>query len=189
MLDINGMSGRKYRIFINSLISQIEDASYLEIGTWSGSTLCSAVNRNRVRAVAIDNWSHVFEEDSISMVRGRLAENLKSFKTPEAEVTLIDSDFRQVDFSAIGKFKVYLYDGGHDAIDQTEGIKFALPALAKEFVLIVDDWNFPQVRQGTAEGLIGLNVRHNFWIRTSTDDTVRYNGDWHNGYFVAVISV
>jgi hypothetical protein len=57
ILNLKGMSGRKYRIFINNLISVIEDPRYLEVGAWMGSTLCSAIYKNKVRALAIDNWS------------------------------------------------------------------------------------------------------------------------------------
>ncbi len=57
VLALQGMSGRKYRLFINNLIASIEDARYLEVGTWMGSTLCSAIHGNKVRALAIDNWS------------------------------------------------------------------------------------------------------------------------------------
>src|SRR5271156_5203500 len=57
LLEIEGMSGRKYRIFINNLVKNVRNPRYLEIGTWAGSTLCSAINGNDVTAVAIDNWS------------------------------------------------------------------------------------------------------------------------------------
>src|SRR5262245_31865440 len=46
VLAMVGMSGRKYRHLINNLIRGLADASYLEVGCWTGSTLCSAVSRN-----------------------------------------------------------------------------------------------------------------------------------------------
>src|SRR5262245_15381786 len=52
-----GMSGRKYRCLINNLIGRLADARYLEVGSWAGSTACSAIYGNRVRALCIDNWS------------------------------------------------------------------------------------------------------------------------------------
>ena len=39
---MEGLSGRKYRSLINNLIQKIKDPRYLEIGTWLGSTACSA---------------------------------------------------------------------------------------------------------------------------------------------------
>ena len=40
VLEMKGLSGRKYRSLINSLISKIKNPSYLEIGSWLGSTTC-----------------------------------------------------------------------------------------------------------------------------------------------------
>src|SRR5271167_4709882 len=57
ILAIPGMSGRKYRYFINNLIEPFPAPRYLEVGSWAGSTLCSAIYGNDVDAVAIDNWS------------------------------------------------------------------------------------------------------------------------------------
>ena len=52
VLNMVGMSGRKYRHFINNLIRGLRDPNYLEIGCWMGSTLCSAVSRSGARLVA-----------------------------------------------------------------------------------------------------------------------------------------
>ena len=57
LLQMPGMSGRRYRIFINSLIGAlVPDARYLEVGIWQGSTLCSAIAGHPAKAIAIDNW-------------------------------------------------------------------------------------------------------------------------------------
>src|SRR5437868_2345370 len=54
---VEGMSGLKYRYFINRLVGSVPDARYLEIGSWAGSTLCAAIHGNTVTAVAVDDWS------------------------------------------------------------------------------------------------------------------------------------
>ena len=36
--DIDGMSGQKYRAFINNLVRSCPNPRYLEVGTWAGST-------------------------------------------------------------------------------------------------------------------------------------------------------
>src|SRR5580698_7463314 len=56
----SALSGGRYRIFINELIGSMPDARYLEVGTWTGSSLCSAINGNKVRAVSIDDRSEDF---------------------------------------------------------------------------------------------------------------------------------
>jgi hypothetical protein len=188
VLGVQGMSGRKYRLFINNLIGSIEDARYLEVGVWMGSTLCSAIHGNKVRAVAIDNWSQFGGPVSQFLM------NLSRFKTADARVSFLESDFRAVDFGSLGRFNVYLFDGPHQLQDQRDGISFALPALDDHCVLIVDDWNWEQVRQGTTLAIreAGLTVDYMAEIRTTLDNThapvAGPESDWHNGYFVAAVS-
>ncbi|MCJ2134786.1 hypothetical protein MKK69_12070 [Methylobacterium sp. J-026] len=57
VLLMEGMSGKKYRIFINNLLSSLPDARYLEIGTWAGSTVCAAMYGNKAKVTCVDNWS------------------------------------------------------------------------------------------------------------------------------------
>ena len=54
--EMKGLSGRKYRSLINSLINKIKNQSYLEIGSWLGSTTCSAAFNNDLKITCIDNW-------------------------------------------------------------------------------------------------------------------------------------
>ena len=56
ILELEGMSGKKYRHFINNLINFVPNCKYLEIGCWKGSTLCSALYNNNVIAYTVDNW-------------------------------------------------------------------------------------------------------------------------------------
>ena len=49
ILKMDGLSGRKYRSLINSLINKVKNPSYLEIGSWLGSTACSAVFKNDLK--------------------------------------------------------------------------------------------------------------------------------------------
>ena len=57
---MEGLSRRKYRSLINNLVQKIKDPRYLEIGTWLGSTACSAAFKNDLKITCIDNWSQIF---------------------------------------------------------------------------------------------------------------------------------
>lgn len=188
VLSMVGMSGRKYRYFINNLIGSLSSARYLEVGSWAGSTLCSAIHGNEVTAVAIDNWSQ-FEGPAHLFYRA-LSESV----TPSTRVSVINRDFRQVPFSALGRFNVYLFDGPHESQDQYDGLALALDALDRRFIFIVDDWNWNYVRAGTLAALADLNltVEWSIEIRTTDDDShpevKQQDSDWHNGYFIGVLS-
>ena len=187
VLEMVGMSGRKYRLFINTLIKTLPNPRYLEIGSWSGSTLCAAINGNVVNAVAIDNWSQ------FGGPRDKFIANLAAFRSPSADVRLIEDDFRRVDYGSLGKFNVFMFDGPHEAEDQYDGISLARQALDDQFVLIVDDWNWPQVRVGTSQAIarLELSLLYGLEIRSTLDNShpeVGFqNSDWHNGYFIAVV--
>jgi SAM-dependent methyltransferase len=188
LLDLAGMSGRKYRLFINNLIASLDDARYLEVGVFTGSTLCSAINGNKVTAVAIDNWSQ------FGGPMGQFLVNLSRFKTAAAHVSFLESDFRAVDFGSLGQFNVYLFDGPHHRDGQYDGIALALRALDDHCILIIDDWNWPLVREGTLASIraVGMVVDYLVEIRTTMDGQhgpiAGARSDWHNGYFIAALS-
>lgn len=184
---IDGMSGQRYRSFINELVALHPEPRYLEIGSWMGSTATAAIYGNRVKATCIDNWS---------LFGGPKAEflaNIEKARGEGADFTFLEDDFRRVDYSAIGAFNIYLFDGPHEEDDQYDGVILAQPALEKRFILIVDDWNWRQVRIGTFRALadLGCKASCSIEIRTSTDNAhARHAGresDWHNGYFIAAI--
>lgn len=181
-----GMSGRKYRYLVNNLVGEVADARYLEVGSWMGSTACSALYGNSVRAVCIDNWSE------FQGPRKEFEANIAKALSDTVQFDFVEADFRAVDFPALGLFNVYMFDGPHEEQDQFDGIAKALAALEDEFVLIVDDYNWAAVAAGTqrAIGSLGLEVVASIEIRTSQTGVhpqVAFQfSDWHNGYFLAV---
>lgn len=184
---MEGMSGRRYRRFANFLISQLPQAAYLEVGCWTGSTLCAAMHGNRLRAFAIDNWS---------MFGGPIQEflrNVANCDSADVDFNMLTADFRNVNYHSLGRFNAFLFDGPHSYQDQYDGLVLAQPALASEFVFMVDDWNWSQVRDGSFAAVrdLGLEVLQGIEVRTSFDNThpecARQHSDWHNGYWLAVL--
>jgi hypothetical protein len=188
VLRMQGMSGIKYRMLINNLIASIGDARYLEVGSWSGSTACSAIYGNAVTATCIDNWSE------FGGPKNEFHNNINAVLGSDIDFKFIENDFRQVDFTNIGKFNIYLFDGPHETIDQYDGIAMAMPALDDQFILIIDDWNGSGPRDGTMNAVsnLGLTVLYSITIRTTDDGShaapAFENSDWHNGYFIALVS-
>jgi hypothetical protein len=188
---IEGMSGARYRRFINALLRRLGPVAYLEVGTWLGSTLCAAIHGNAVRALAIDDWSQ------FGGPREACLANIAAHRTAQASVELIERDFRGIDFASLPdrfpRFSIYLFDGPHEAQDQYDGLVHALPALAETFVYVCDDWNWWQVRAGTTRAIeeCGLEILFLAEIRTSLDNShgepAFGRSDWHNGYCIAVL--
>jgi hypothetical protein len=185
--DIDGMSGQKYRFFINRFMGSLPDARYLEVGSWEGSTAVAALYGNKGRALCIDNWSQFGGPKTKFMAA------IEAIRSPDLDFNFIEQDFRAVDYRSIGTFNVYLFDGPHGESDHYDGVMLPQQALAQIYLLIVDDWNWFQVRVGTLQALkhAGCTIQCAIEIRTSLDNShpeiFGRDSDWHNGYFIAVV--
>ena len=186
---VDGFSGRKFRAFLNALVQEVPDPRYLEIGLFHGASFCPAVFKNRVTALGIDNWTEYGGARSI------FDRNLAALKSETANVTILESDFRKVDYTAHGRFNVLFYDGSHTEQDQYDGVVFTQPAMDDKYILIVDDWNWPHVRSSTYLALKDTKVRIDFQIEVKTtfngEELPLVNGrnsEWHNGCIIAAVS-
>lgn len=185
--NIVGMSGQTYRSFINSYVHSVSDARYLEVGSWAGSTAISALFGNQVEALCIDNWAQ------FDGPRDEFFSNMQLALSDKVKFRFIEKDFRDVDFGSIGQFNIYLFDGPHEEADQYDGVVLAQPALTRRYLLVVDDWNWRAVRNGTFRALIDARCRIEaaLEVRTTLDDShpvvAMEKSEWHNGYFIAAI--
>lgn len=185
ILNMNGMSGKKTRHFYNNICS-MEDARYLEIGTWRGSSICSAMCNNNITCVAIDNWSE-FGGPKHDFLR-----NFNKFKGKN-NATFIEKNCWDVDVSTLGKFNIYMYDGNHTETSHFQALNHYLPCLDNEFIYLIDDWNWDYVRNGTMKSIKDnhCQVLYEKCIRTTHDNShakpSRKNSDWHNGIAIFVL--
>ena len=151
---VPGMTAVKNQHLLKLAFSFIaESECYLEVGTWQGKTLISALLSNVPRkAYACDDFSEFTHDKRVS--RDALFSHLRLFNL-EGKVTFYNDDFRNVlnrDHIAepVG---VYFYDGGHTVRDHVDAIAFAEPILADRALVIIDDWNFEDVPRGTERAI------------------------------------
>lgn len=163
--DIDGMSGQKYRAFINNLVRSCPNPRYLEVGSWTGSTAAAALSGNCASALCIDNWSQ------FGGPKDQFFRNIKNVLSEKIQFKFMECDFRSVDYGSIGKFNIYMFDGPHWEADQYDGIVIAQPALTETFFLIVDDWNLRAVRVGTLRALAAsrCQLECSIEVRTTLD--------------------
>jgi hypothetical protein len=185
---LSGFSGKKFRLLMNNLISEVPDPRYLEIGVYHGASFCPAIFHNRVRAVGIDNWSEY------GGGRHHFDQNLSRYQTHDTDVLILEQDFRNTDYGAIGKFNILFYDGAHDEQSQYDGILYPQPAMDQTHIMIVDDWNWDRVRKGTFDALRDskLNIDYSIEVRTTFNGEIPLvsgpSSEWHNGTILAVVS-
>lgn len=174
ILSLDGMSGNMTRHMYNNILSlQKPDntpVNYLEIGCWKGSSTLSALHGNDIQATVIDNWSEF---------AGPKAEFHKNIAPYLKNVQIIEQDAFHPDIIAQlnhAPYDIYLYDGGHRVEDHEKAITHLWSALAHTCIIMVDDWNWAKVQEGTYKGLelVNANVvyklevtnpggRHGFW--------------------------
>lgn len=187
ILQYPGYSGTKTRHFYNAICS-IPKCSYLEIGTWYGSSSISALYGNTVNATFIDNWSEFNGNKDI------LINALERFKG-QSSYTLIESDAWKVDHSTLGMFDVYLYDGGHSYSDHYNAISHYKQHFKNNCIVMIDDWDWPDIQNGTLDAIRdnNLNVSFSHKIVLPYEDIVGMpdhigKHTWWNGIGIFVIS-
>lgn len=145
ILEMEGMSGTRTRHLYNNLCSLDigRPLEYLEVGTWKGSTIISAMygNEHTTRATTVDNWAD-FEGPKDEFLR-----NIKEFGVSP---TVVDLDCFQ--YTPSEKIDIFLYDGDHSYEVHKKAIEHFWPYLQDTAIIIIDDWNIPDVQRGTMHG-------------------------------------
>jgi precorrin-6B methylase 2 len=175
-LNIVGWSSPKIKHFLNNICS-LPDTNYLEIGCWQGSTFISALYGNNVNAVGIDNCS-IFDGHGLFEI------NCKRFLN--GGYTFINKDCFAVDLSTLPKFDVYFYDGGHTEEAQEKALTYFDPVLKDKCIIIIDDWNWPDVQNGTSKALqkLGYKIEHRVEFTNGGND----GSHWWNGLLILLIN-
>ena len=178
VLNMEGMSGKKTRHFYNNLCS-LEKARYLEIGSWKGSSTCSALCNNKLTCLCIDNWSE------FGGPKEEFLQNFNKYKGTN-DVQFLERNCWNIETSSIGRFNIYMYDGDHSEQSQYDALIRYYQALDDEFIFLVDDWNFNDVKVGTLRAMVDLklNILFEKQINTESDDP---KNDWHNGIGIFVL--
>lgn len=186
IIKMEGMTGTKTRHFYNNLLN-IEDARYLEIGSWKGSSVCSAMCGNKATVVCIDNWSQ------FGGPKEEFIKNFEKFKG-DNNATFIEKDCFKLDVSSLQqKFNIYMFDGEHTTECHYNALIHYYDSLDDTFIFIVDDWNWDYVREGTLKSIEKLNLKvlYKKEVRLTWDNSVTPEPDlrnnWWNGIYIAVL--
>lgn len=128
-----------------------EGESYVEVGTYRGTSLIAAMlgNEDRGEFVGIDDFS--LGEGN----RELLDANLRRFGL-EGRPTVLEGDaFELLRSAALNgrRVGVYYYDNGHEYEQQLDGLRLVEPWLASPALVIVDDTDWERVARATADYL------------------------------------
>lgn len=168
MSELRGLSSPRVRHLLNNLAAQAK--TYLEIGCYIGGTLRAAIHGNEhLKAYAIDNFSMSPE------TRGQFFENTKGLN-----FEFFEEDSYSLDIKKIKQpIDLYFFDGCHSVDAQYKAVSYFLPAMADEFVMVIDDWDANKVQVGTNSALIDLKIKpvERYELKGATGDE-RENSWW-----------
>jgi hypothetical protein len=143
---LTGLSSPKVWHLLNNLCSEAD--TYLEIGTYMGSSLMAALYGNSVSATAVDNFCMK------PHTRGHFFNNTKHL-----QFTFIEQDCFTIKPNIFVKpIELYFFDGEHTYEAQYKALDHFLSAMKNEFVYIVDDWTNQPVKEGTFDAIQKNNI-------------------------------
>lgn len=179
ILLLEGMSSEKNRHLLNNICS-LRNITYLEIGTWKGSTFISSNYLNKIKSYAMDDWSLFNGPENI------FKENCQKY-IKQNNYTFFNTNAFQFDKSIIPeKINVFFYDGSHTYDSQYTAFVYYNGLFSDVFICIVDDFNMNDAQKGTFDAFKKLN----YTVLYENHLPARYNGDcqqWWNGFYIAVI--
>ena len=187
ILNLSGMSGKKTRHLYNN-IGNLPGATYFEIGTYTGSTLISALYENDIHAFGMDNFSE------FGGPKEKCLFNLNTY-VPNQSWTLIEKNFYKwteqyrLEYN-VPPIDIFMYDGMHTKECQYDGIVNMFPYFSDNFILIVDDWLYEDtVVKPTYKALkkIGVKIHYEKTLVTNENEGDGKETYW-NGFGLFVCS-
>lgn len=169
ILKVDGMCGLTTRHLYNNICSiftegvldqqnKEKEYSYLEIGCWKGASTIASLYKNNLNATVIDNWTEFggCKFDFVKNISKYLDEN--SVK----KIQIINQDcFRLKEKTVLNysPYSFFLYDGPHSVQEHCKSIVDFWKYLDDICIIIIDDWNWDAVRNGTYKGFDLVNAK------------------------------
>ena len=191
--SIPGLSSNRVRHFLNSLCSY-DDAVYLELGTYTGSTFFAATMGNKAKCIGVDDFS----EPNVRPVveRGQwtecgnpydtLVKNWQKYENGNAAfVKASAEELTEEDFGG-SKVNILFYDANHDIMAQMNNLNHLLPFLDDKFILVVDDANFDGVVEGAVTWAQENNLKC-YFERKILSSVIESPVHWWNGIHIMVL--
>lgn len=151
---MGGTTSTRIAKLLNFAVSQMgKNECYLEVGVFTGATLCSAAHVSGKHTIGIDKYD---KEELAGMglkdpaaVRDRCLYNIASINCGSK---LIEKDFRDVGKEEIEfPVAVSFIDGRHDFESVMDNLKWLEPLLADDAVIVFDDINYHGVSRAIFE--------------------------------------
>lgn len=182
-LSVGGFTSLKIRHLLNNL-GAISTA-YFEVGSHIGSTYISAVYKNELELPggwwACDSFCEFNNDGS---TKKQFLENCDKYLYSHYLMEMNCWDITKL--HEVCTTDLYLYDGAHDYESQKKAVTHFAPMMADEFIMLVDDASWQNVRKGTVDGIqeAGLEVLYEQLLWNGVDSDADW---WWNGFLVLLL--
>jgi hypothetical protein len=187
-MDVPALTSIRIRHLLNNLGKL--GKNYLEVGVHKGGTHTAFIagNSNLEFIASVDCFLSDKDFPDQDKAEPIYRENLANFKPRTSEVQVVVADSFEINPKSTfnGRvFDVYLYDGGHAYEQQKMALTHYKEVLADELILIVDDFDWDEVQQGTFDGIqeTGYTIEVEHIVKGNDHD----NDGWWNGYGVFLL--
>lgn len=190
--SVPALSSLKIRHLMNNLGAI--STRYFEAGVHRGGLFSSTIrNNNLLSAVSNDNFASD-EVEGNDRIQPVFLQNVQRCLPEQTEFLNIWSDTFEVEPESVGVFgpiDLYLFDGDHSYESQRKAMTHFLPAMADEFIVCVDDWQYGDVKNGTMDGIAesGCEILFQETLLNGhpySEDEHR-NMEWWRGFYVALL--
>lgn len=183
--SVPALSSLKIRHLMNNLGAI--STKYFESGTHRGGLFCSTIRDNpHLWATANDNFaSDLTTGENIEYeFKVNIRKCMEVKQWPYVELKKCDT-FDVNPETISGPIDLYLFDADHSYESQRKAMTHFLPAMADEFIVCVDDFDWKEVNRGTIDGLLDANVDILFQEAFKGND--HDNDGWWNGWYIALL--
>jgi len=153
---VPGFTSPKIRHTLNNLGS-LDCLRYLEVRVHRGVTFVATNYKNKMESsIAVDNWSEFAEDGTAKKDFTNYCANLLSpgYKFFEQDCFTITKEQTKKPIN------FYLYDGCHSLEAQKKALTHFYPLLDDVFIFLVDDYNWDDSKNGTAQAIEELNIKY-----------------------------
>lgn len=177
VFEIKSLTGTKNRHLVNNLCSyEDKSLSYLEVGCYYGSSVCSALYQNSVRVVGVDTWN-IYDGDNIhSQIACK--ENAKKW-AEKNKTRFMTGDYKTINKTTLGKFNIFYFDVEKSNTFDENVLKYYDKNLKDIFVYIRSGWNDKDVSSSTYEEIENMGYKISFKNEVFT--ATPYDSKWANG--------
>lgn len=155
VLRMEGMSGNKTRHLYNN-ICNLDDSTYLEVGTWKGSSFISAMYKNNnTFGYCVDNWCE------FGGPKDEFYKNINKYLT-NTNIQIHDKDCWSLTENDLKRtIDIFMYDGSHNYESQKKAITYYHRFFSKFVIIMIDDWtcDWVDVKRGTLDGIRDTNMK------------------------------